>query len=316
RLPKGHRFISSTLKGAWIKESGPDGIVVSLPREWQGSFSIDYEVPVASQEAATSIRLSLIPENMGREGEFHITQPDDGEIRLVGDAYRVGLPESRLPTAILQQLPGTAGGYVKLLSGDEIRLELKQFDSVRAPEVVLDSIHFHTGFADNGRAMFLLSMKLPPQKGKKLSLDAVPGAEIWYLKVNGEKQSLYSSTGDRWVIPLAIGQSSIVELAYLKKVPRLGLEGRLELTIPATGIAAHDLLLTIGLAERVEMISLEGDMVPLERPLEPVSATRGNKIYSFSYPFYQGNSHAVALYYQEPVQPASADQIHLGDHHE
>ncbi|MCP4042248.1 MAG: hypothetical protein GY731_09880, partial [Gammaproteobacteria bacterium] len=46
RLPKGHRFISSTLKGAWIKESGPDGIVVSLPREWQGSFSIDYEVPV------------------------------------------------------------------------------------------------------------------------------------------------------------------------------------------------------------------------------------------------------------------------------
>ncbi|MES9857272.1 MAG: hypothetical protein ABW166_11790 [Sedimenticola sp.] len=154
--------------------------------------------------------------------------------------------------------------------------------------------------------MSLLSMKLPPQVGNKLSLDAVPGAEIWSLKVNGKNQSLYSSSSDRWVIPLATGESSTVELAYLKKVSRLGLKGRLELTIPATGIAAHDLLLTVGLAERVEMISLEGDMIPAEQDIRPVTATQGNKIYNFSYPFYQGDSHSVALYYQEPVHPASA----------
>ncbi len=302
-LPKGHHFISSSLKGAWIKESGPEGIVARLPREWQGSFSIDYEIPITDQEAGTSIHLPWIPENLGREGEFHITQPDDGDIRLLGGAYREGLPESRLPDAILKQLPGTTGGYVKLLDGGEIRLELKRFDAVRAPEIVLDNVRFHTHFSDNGRAMSRLTLKLPPQVGNKLTLDAVPGAEIWSLKVNGKDQSLYSSASDRWVIPLAAGQSSIVELAYLKKVSRLGLKGRLELTIPATGIAANDLLLTVGLAERVEMVSLEGDMVPVEQS----AATQGNKLYNFRYPFYQGNSHSVVLYYQEPVHPAAAN---------
>ncbi len=286
-LPTGHHFLSSTLKGGWIRESGSDRIVLRLPRDWQGSFSIDYEVLVADQDASTSMRLPSIPGNLGREGEFHITQPDDGDIRLVGGAYREGLPENRLPDVIVKQLQGTAGGYIKLLDGGEIQLELKRFESVRAPKIVLDSVHFYTRFADNGRAMSLLSMKLPPQVGNKLSLDAVPGAEIWSLKVNGKNQSLYSSSSDRWVIPLATGESSTVELAYLKKVSRLGLKGRLELTIPATGIAAHDLLLTVGLAERVEMISLEGDMIPAEQDIQPVTATQGNKIYNFSYPFYQ-----------------------------
>ncbi len=306
-LPEGHHFIASTLEGAWIKESGPGGVLVRLPREWQGSFSIDYEVPVADQEAVTAIRLPWIPENLGREDEFHIAQPDDGEIRLVDGAYRNGLSESRLPDAILKQLPGTSGGYVKLLDGGEVRLELKRFESVRAPEVVLDRIHFHTSFADNGRAMSLLTMELPPQVGNKLSLDAVPGAEIWSLRVNGATQSLYSSSSDHWVIPLTAGENSRVELAYLKKVSRLGLEGRLELTIPATGVAAHDLLLTVGLAERVEMVSLEGDMVPVDQSLQPVEAAQGNRIYNFSYPFYQGDSHTIGLYYQEPVYPTSAN---------
>ncbi len=307
RLPKGHHFTSSTLKGAWIKESGPNGIVVSLPRDWQGSFSIDYEVPIADQEATTSIRLPWVPGNLGREGEFYIMQPDDGDIRLAGGDYREGLPVSRLPDAIVKQLPGTAGGYSKQLDNGEIQLELKRFESVSTPDIVLDSVHFYTSFSDNGRAMSILTIKLPPQVGNKLSLDAVPGAEIWSLKVNGESQSLYSSSSGRWVVPLVAGESSTVELAYLKKVARLGLKGRLELTIPATGIAAHKLLLTVGLAERVEMISLEGDMVPVEHDKRPVSATQGNKIYNFSYPFYQGGGHSVALYYQEPVQSASAN---------
>ncbi|MCP4996051.1 MAG: hypothetical protein GY934_20070, partial [Gammaproteobacteria bacterium] len=306
-LPKGHHFIATTLKGAWITPSGSDGVVVRLPREWQGSFSIDYEVPIASQEAATAIRLPWIPGNLGREGEFYITQPDDGDIRLVGGDYRQELPVSRLPSAIAKLLPGTARGYSKPLKEGEIQLELKRFDSVSAPDIVLDSVHFHTSFSDNGRAMSRLTLKLPPQVGNKLTLDAVPDAEIWSLKVNGKNQSLYSSSGGRWVVPLLAGGVSTVELAYLKKVSRLGLKGRLELTIPATGIAAHKLLLTVGLAERVEMISLEGDLVPVERSKQPAAAAKGNKIYNFSYPYYQGDSHSIALYYQEPVQSAPAD---------
>ena len=306
-LPKGHHFISTTLKGAWITESDSDGVVVRLPREWQGSFSIDYEVPIADQEAATSIRLPWIPGNLGREGEFHITQPDDGDISLVGDDYREGLSVSRLPAAIAKLLPGTARDYSKPVKDGEIQLELKRFESVSAPDIVLDSVHFHTSFSDNGRAMSRLTLKLPPQVGNKLTLDAVPGAEIWSLKVNGTNQSLYSSSGGRWVVPLLAGEVSTVELAYLKKVSRLGLKGRLELTIPATGIAAHKLLLTVGLAERVEMVSLEGDLVPVERSTQPAAAAKGNKIYNFSYPYYQGDSHSIALYYQEPVQSASAN---------
>jgi hypothetical protein len=102
------------------------------------------------------------------------------------------------------------------------------------------------------------------------------------------------------VIPLDEG-ASVIELAYLQKGEKLGLEGRLNVMVPATGLAARKLNVAIALAERVELIAMEGGLEPTQGSGWPTVQGFAGKPYFFTRPFYRGDQLDAAIYYQEPL---------------
>ncbi len=297
-LPAGSRLVDTSLNASWLQESGPDTLVVALPEDRQQLFEVRLELP--AQDGAVRIRLPHIEGNVGREGEFALAQPEDGRIALKGTGYRRNLPFRHLPEQLRGQLIGV-GSYMHAPKGGELELALTRFDPVEAPEIVLEAVDLYTSFTDTGRALSTLRVLLPPEAGDKLTLAAIPNAEIWSLRVNGKARQLYSQSGKQWVIPLDGHKASLVELAYLHKGAPLGLKGRLELAIPATGLAARRLHLAIGLAERVELVALEGDLVPAQADQWPKLPGLTGTAYHFVHPFYRGEAMMAAVYYKEPL---------------
>lgn len=298
RLPADARLVDTSLTAGWLQESAPGAFTVALPSDWDEVFQVRFELP--AREAGVRMRLPFVEGNVGREGEFRVQQPEDGRITLAGAGYRRGLSLRHLPARLRQRLD-EAGSYLRTPNSGELELMLTRFDAVETPQIVLDAVHFYTSFTDNGRALSTLCVALPPQAGDKLTLEAVPGAEIWSLRVNGEARQLYSQAGRDWVIPLDGHKTSKVELSYLAKGVPLGLEGRLEVVIPATGLAAHRLHATIGLAERVELVAMEGDLVPADQEGLPGLKALAGTAYHFTHPFYRGEALVAAAYYKEPV---------------
>ncbi len=144
-------------------------------------------------------------------------------------------------------------------------------------------------------------MDVPPDVGARMELKAVPDSEIWSLMVNGARRRVYGGEQDTWIIPLASGQVSHVELAFLRKGPKLGLQGRLEALVPESGLPSQDVRVGVALPARVELLSMEG----------PVSAASGEawklptefvgKPYFFTRSFYNGEGMRLAISYKEPV---------------
>jgi len=58
---------------------------------------------------------------------------------------------------------------------------------------------------------------------------------------------------------------------------------------------------TVGLAERLALVALEGDLEPdPERAWQPPPGFSGTP-YRFRYPYYRGEALGAAIFYQEPV---------------
>ncbi len=184
-------------------------------------------------------------------------------------------------------------------------MELVRFQAVSTPEIVLDAIHFYTSFAENGSALAVLRLELPTETGSKLQLKPIPGAEIWSLTVNGQAKSLYTHEAGNWIIPLDQDQASVVELAYLQKGDKLGLKGSVSLNMPATGLTARRVNVAVALAERVQLIALEGDLDPTQGKQWPKVQGFTGTPYYFTRPFYRGESLNAAIYYKEPISHGS-----------
>jgi hypothetical protein len=167
-------------------------------------------------------------------------------------------------------------------------------------------MHLYTSFSENGSALSVLRLELPAAAGRRLQLQPIAGAEIWSLSVNGQPRSLYSQEAGNWVIPLDEG-ASVVELAYLQKGDKLGLKGRLPVLVPATGLAARKLNVAIALAERVELIAMEGELEPTAGNGWPSVPGFAGKPYFFTHPFYRGTQLDAAIYYQEPLETSNSE---------
>jgi len=139
-------------------------------------------------------------------------------------------------------------------------------------------------------------------------LNAIPDAQIWSLQVNGESRNLYTHEQGKWIIPLPENTASIVELSFLQSGQRLGLEGRLDLTLPATGLVARRVNLTIGLSSRLDLIAMDSDLDPaVEQGWPRVDGFTGVP-YFFTRPFYRGAAVPVSIYYKEPIGAAPEGQ--------
>ncbi len=178
-----------------------------------------------------------------------------------------------------------------------------RYKTVDSPPIILDSVTCFTSFEESGNILSVLAMKVPPEAGDHFKIKSIPDTSIWSLKINGKKMKVYSSgdKNDYWILPLAKGKSSNIELAVLRKGKKIGLHGRLELSLPKMELPSRKVNIAIGLPPRVQLMSFEGSVAPdskfnLKAPEEFIG-----KPYYFSRSFYKGEGINIAISYKEPI---------------
>lgn len=298
------RFRSTSLEPYRVTEEQHGALTVVLPAGWDQLFSIEYEIDATSDTAA--VPLPRIADNRGREGEFQLLQPAYARLTIASAAVRDAIPVTRLPS-VIQRFAGVEGRYLSAQTEEAIRIEIERFDAVGAAEIVLDAVRVSTSFTENGRALTVIGFTLPVEAGHSFELEAIPSVKIWSVTVNGKAVDLYTRRKDRWTIPLATGGPSKVELAYLAKVEKLGLQGRLSLTIPHTGLTAQRVNLTVALPARVELIALESDLRPANGDAWPRPPGIEGTPHYFSQLYYRGDALEAAIYYKEPIITAQGE---------
>lgn len=174
---------------------------------------------------------------------------------------------------------------------------------VDTPEAVLESVTFFSSFTEDGTVLSAMHLIIPPNDNHQLELDPIDGADVWSLEVNDKPRSLYLSANNKWVIPLDAKSDSKVVLAYLTRGKKLGLEGRLDLQLPETGLTARELNLIVGLPERMQMLAMDSDLQPASNNSLPEFSSFSGHPHYFSKPFYRGQSFNASIIYQEPVNP-------------
>lgn len=179
-----------------------------------------------------------------------------------------------------------------------------RFQAVDSPPIVLDSVTCFTSFEESGSSLSVLIMTVPSEAGDYFKLKSLPNTSIWSLKVNGVKRAVYhsDSKGKDWILPLAKGKASHIELALLGKGKKIGLRGRLEVTLPGMEFPARKANIAIGLPPRVQLVSFEGTVAPdstfsIKAPEEFIG-----KPYYFSKSFYKGEGINIVASYKEPVK--------------
>jgi hypothetical protein len=301
-------YVSSTLKSSWIKKRDEQSYRINLPPGSTDKFSIQISVDESQTAGSYGFFLPGISGNTGSQGNFITEQPDGGQISLSGHKLISRIPVSRLNSKLLAAV-GRHRFFMKIAPQDKISLSVRRFQTVSTAPVVLDSISFFTSFDDNGSVLSVLIMDIPPEVGPRLSMQAIPRAEIWSLKVNGQKTNVYSERDDvstnggaeRWIIPLARGESSHVELAFIRQDQKPGLQGKFETELPAAGLPSNSVRIGIALSERLQLLSLEGPVSPApenhwQKPKEFIG-----RPYYFTRTFYAGDGLKMMLSYKEPV---------------
>ena len=179
----------------------------------------------------------------------------------------------------------------------------QQYKTVSTPPIVLDSVACFTSFEENGSALSVIVMDLPPEAGSNIKINSIPAAEIWSLKVNGKKRKVYSSDAkeSQWIIPLSKGKASHVELALLREGEKMGLHGRLVAYLPGMEFPSRKVYFAIALPERVQLMSFEGPLNPALKSFKNAPREFIGKPYYFSKSFYKGAGMKVAVFYKEPV---------------
>lgn len=179
-----------------------------------------------------------------------------------------------------------------------------RYKTVSTPPMVLDALYCYTSFEENGNALTVINMTLPPEAGESLKIKSVPHADIWSFRVNGKKMKVFESKEKDtfWILPLAKDKASEVELALLTRGEKMGLSGRLEWALPQMEFPTRTVNVAFGLPERVELTAFEGPVSPASpfkrsRPKEFIG-----KPYYFSQSFYKGEGITLAVSYKEPVK--------------
>jgi hypothetical protein len=300
-FPKGAKYISSSLKGSWIKKESDSSFRINLPSETVRIFSFQFAIKETKKEDSITLTLPTIANNNGKQGNFTIAEPDDAKISITSQVPISNIPISKV-SSFLRKGMFKEQSYMKIPSHESLNLTISRFIVVKKPEIVLDSIYFFSSFEENGDNLSVLKMSIPPEGGKRLILTSIPQAEIWSLKVNKKTRKVFSEGKGNWIIPLVPGETSNVELAFLKKGEKLGLHGKLEGLLPAIGLSARNIYVGIALPERVQLVTLEG-------PISPCGGESWNKPkefigtpHYFSKSFYKGKDMKFSLYYKEPIK--------------
>lgn len=275
-----------------VRPQHPDARVLAL------LFAEDSALP----RDATTLRLPRILENEGLEGHFTLASPDNALLTLeAGDAY-LPVSAARLPTGLRAVAAGTDRVF-KTAAQTPVKIRIQILAPAAAAPLVLDRITYFAAFEENGSNLAVMVLELPAQAGAHLAIQAVPGADIWSLKVNGTHREVYTDPQGQWLVPLPAGEPARIALAILRKGPRLKLSGRLKLQVPALGFACRELQIGIALPARVELTSLEGPASPAPGGVPDPPKEFVGQPYYFQRAFYPGDGMNLAFMYREPAQP-------------
>ena len=299
-VPSGAKYLSSSLRAASIRELDNGQYELTIPSEERGAFTIEWALDTPSDGGPVVLTLPVIEGNGGQQGRFILDEPEDGQIAAAADGLVSRIPAGRLPEPLRQAAAGVQF-YMSVPAESPVTLTPTRFQPVSTPVTVLESQYFFSSFEENGNVLSVVVMDVPPDVGPRLELKAVPNAEIWSLTVNGVKKKVYGGDAGTWMIPLDAGQPSHVELAFLEEKEKLGLQGRLEASIPETGLPSQEVRIGIALPSRVELLSMEGPVSPAKGDEWTAPAEFAGNRYYFSRAFYKGEGMALAVSYKEPV---------------
>ena len=300
-LPGDARIISSSINKSWIEKTGENAYSIAQTESAERPFWIRYTLEKAGNENAYTFQLPKIIENIGSEGCFAVEEPDGYDIILEKNVSVSRVAVSNISTALRKAVESGADLY-KTSENTAVQISVNRFNEVETPPIVIDSVFFFSSFEENGGALSLLKMTIPPHTASRLYIERINDAEIWSCHVNGGKKKVYTDGGDKWIIPLYKDKDSTVELAFLRKAEKLGLQGRLETHMPEMPYPAKNAYVGIGLPERVSLVSLEGPLNPSAKQSFKPPKSFTAKPYFFSRAFYTGEGMDIALYYKEPVQ--------------
>jgi len=237
QLDPNARVFASSVPTEQLTVTRDGDVHVDLAVNWQQAFVIQYEI--LTQSETVWAQLPRVIANTGRENEFTVRPSVDAQIRVSGDNVVAGVPVTQLPQRVVHEA-GARGTYYQLADPQaSVALTRQPFGRVPTPERVLDAVYFLTRFTENGDQLSTLNVSLPARSGDRLAIHAIPDSEIWSVSVNGAAQDVYAQGVDRWIVPLDVNADSNIELAFLRRGAKLGLEGRLDLTLPATGLTAR-----------------------------------------------------------------------------
>lgn len=307
QAPEGAKYLSSSLRTSSIHELDDGTYELKIPEEQSEVFSIEWAIDTPNDGEPTTLRLPTIEGNGGQQGRFVLEEPEDGQVTASAEGLVTRIPIERLPDALRAAVDG-AQFYANVPVENVITLTPSRFQPVSTPTTVLESQYLFVSFEENGNVLSVLVLDVPPDVGPRLEWKALPGAEIWSLTVNGAKKKVYGGDEGTWMIPLDNGQPSHVELAFLEEKEKLGLYGRLEATVPETGLPSQEIGIGIALPSRVELLSMEGPVSPAQGEQWPVPVEFLGTRYFFSRAFYKGEGMSLAVSYKEPVDRGVAGQ--------
>lgn len=300
-LPDSATIQNTSLKPSWFVLNDNQEIVVSLPFNYKKTFSIQYAVDVKNNE---NIRFQLphVQANKGLEKIYTVFHPEDKKVLINNVVSKVSLSKYKHLKSLLHQQP-----YFRLQKDEKLHFDIQVLKLEHAPKVVLTQVYFFTSFTESGESLSTLILLINPGESPHLRLKRIPGADIWSLKVNEQKKSVYSSRKSDWIIPLTKYKTNEVALSFVRKSDKLKLSGKLQIVLPEIGIAAQNVHLGLALPKRIQLAGVEGDFTPSESVKWPAMNQFNQMIqYHFSRAVYRGDAVPVSIYYKEPVaQPRS-----------
>jgi hypothetical protein len=302
--PEEAQFVASSLRSSWIEGLDASRYRLNFPAGHDEPFSIEFSVPLAGESNDISFFVPSVEGNTGQQDRFVIDEPDDAQVTVTAEGILTQGPVARLAT-VLRESVAPHPSFRSLSTRGPLTLSIERFQSAGTPVTVLEEQYLFTSFEESGNILSVLVMDAPSELGPRLRLNAVPDAEIWSLTVNGKKRDVYAGARDSWIIPLDAGETSRVLLAFIRKGSSLGLQGRLDVIIPETGLPCRALRVGVALPERVDLLSLDGPVSPAVGEDWSIPSEFIGKRHFFSRTFYNGEGISLAAFYKEPVENQS-----------
>ena len=302
-VPTGAKFVSSSLPASAVRDNGKGQFAIRPPRGKTEPFTVVLALETGDEPA--TFELPRLLDNTGREGRFAVTEPRDGQVSVTGNELLQRIPAGQLGAMFARDDRPTHAHYMKAATGEPVTLAVSWFKAVSTPTTVLETQYFFSAFEENGNVLSVLVLDVLPEMGSRLSVSAVPDSEVWSLTVNGVQRNVFGEEG-MWIIPLEGDAPSHVELAFLQKGDKLGLQGRLEATMPKTRLPSKEVRIGVALPDRVQLLSMEGPISPAIGKDWEVPGEFVGKPHFFSRSFYKGEGIDFAIAYKEPVKQAQA----------